>query len=199
MRIAAILIAAALLAGCANRPSAADDPTASCFASSMNSVLLDVLQPKVGSTSSLDGVTLAMLSDPSFPSDEERRALEVWVSKREQCVRVGRTFREKYAPPFYTAGLESSQQAMTELTERLYSKKISYGEFNTQRRRLASADRQNIANRAEQEQAAAQQRKTQALLEYQRSLEQQQMIQQQNRPITTNCNRMGTYTNCTTQ
>lgn len=211
------LVAGALLSGCvtpggqqqAHRPTAADDPSQSCFLNLTMDKRFDAIRYKVAIREKATQAPLEMLADKTYPTDEERRTLNVWKIARDVCADSGASYRAQYAPADYRASIDAGFIRFNGLIARLYARDITYGEFNRARAENAAISNQEIASVQQREReanaaAAAQEdeRRRAAVGMALQNLQNQQMLQQQqnqlNRPRTTNCQRIGSQMNCTT-
>lgn len=209
------VLAVALLSGCvatmpqqAARPTSASDPSNNCLTSMQSDERIQILAQKInlsGPNSSIE-----MMASKDVPTEEEKKALSTWALARQACVDLGRDYRARYGAPGWANVIEWQQSAVLEAIAGLYGGSLTYGQFNVERTRVATAvnakardvaDR-NSSLRAQQAQqdAAASARE---LREYQeRNDATMQMLIQQtqtNKPIRTDCNRFGTSVNCTTR
>ena len=211
------------LAGCnatmpvERRPTSADDPTQRCFETSYLDPRLQVLIPKVGALGNPNSTGIDLLVDKSKPTDDERVALKIWADVRPFCLEQGAAFRSRFAPPGFDSSLRSAQTNLILLTAQLYAGEINYGQFNTERRKLAEANRatlSTISNQQAEREAqeserrralAAQlfmhQQQAQQKQQEQQQKQQQELLQriQQNRPTYTTCDRLGNSVNCVTR
>lgn len=213
-----LALCAGSLVGCvtpgkqAYKPTAADDPSNACFAGLMVDARFDVLRPKMAINVKPADLSLEMMADKSYPSEEERRALSVWKIARDSCMAQGESFRQAYAPPAYRATVTSNVTRVHDLAAKLYAGEMSYGEFNRARAGNAAASQEQMANISQQEREAnareedrrrvaaglaMQNMQNQQLILQQQQQQRQQMLQQ-NMPRSTNCQRFGNQVNCTT-
>lgn len=157
------LVAVIALAGCnatmpqqqAARPTAKDDPSYSCLVAVPAKPELAVLTSKIP-LSDPGKATLEMLSSKESPTEDERKALSVWAQSRQECIQVGRAFRDRYAPPGWVAAFERGQTALIQSIAALYAGG-TYGQFNTGRQNLATRTAGELdaaARGAQQAQAA---------------------------------------------
>lgn len=213
-----LLLALLPLAGCvtpggglqqAKRPTSSDDPSNGCFASIAYDARFVPLRDKIAINLKPDKPTLEMMSDPSKVTPEEKRLLSVWKVARDTCADMGASFRAQYAPPEDRANIAVGMAATDALTARLYSGEITYGEFNRlrannavtgQARGAATEQREREANAAAaaQEDARRQAAVNQAFQNLQQQQMQNQLLLNQNRAVTTKCQRFGNQVSCTT-
>jgi len=139
--------------------------------------------------------TFAMLADESLASDEEREAISVWATARNECIKPGEEFRRRTYLPQVNALLLEAEGALLLLAVDLYNRKVTYAKFN-KRRQAAVAELRNkidaIAQQLSSEQQAQQHanQRAQNAIDAQRAQEAEaarrqilmQMIQN-NRPI----------------
>ena len=144
----ALLCAAAAIAGCAQSPSyqqhkpdaaqtsppartpeAAQPPAAK--AGGDNSVehlfadpRLDPIRGKVPLILRAGAVTASLLSNEGKPTPEEKQAIRVWISVREQAQRVQ---LEQRGPP--SQRLVRTRQLVTKAILQLYNGDLTYGQF----------------------------------------------------------------------
>ncbi|MDQ0571509.1 hypothetical protein QFZ42_003343 [Variovorax paradoxus] len=190
----------------------ANDPTTGCMKRlSEDPYIITHLADKTGIGKS-GQPTLQMLTDKSRATGEEKEALSAYSAARDQCLSLGANYRRANMPGNIVFDLESSGQRTTLLLAKLYAGELTYGEYNSARLEnmqklrgnLTASDQQNAQARAADEDRrradagiALQNMQNQQML-LQQQQQQQQLMLQQNRPRTTNCNRLGNQMNCTT-
>lgn len=155
MRLTVIACAVAL-AGCnatmPQRPTAADDPSRPCFEGIPINPQLAAIAPKISLTGA-SAASLQMLSDPTKPTEQEKEVLALWAKYRAECVAAGRSFRARYAPPGWASAYEDGQLATMRAIAGLYGGSLTFGQFNMERQKIASAMESNLnaaADRADQ-------------------------------------------------
>lgn len=209
------VLAVGLLAGCvvtmpqqAVRPTSASDPSSNCFASMQSDQRIQILAQKInlsGPNSSIE-----MMASKDIPTEEEKKALSTWALARQACVDLGRDYRARYGAPGWANVIEWQQSAVLEAIAGLYGGSLTYGQFNVERTRIATAVNAQARDAADRNSAARAQRaqlddatSARELREYQeRNNATMQMLIQQtqmNKPIRTDCNRFGNSVNCTTR
>jgi len=219
MKLFFATLAVVLLAGCLQtapvqkRLTEADDPFGDCFSALESDPKLAVLIPKIGAIARPDRATIEQMASKEKPTSEAKQAISAWGVSRQYCHDLGRQFRAANAPLGFGAAYDSAQSALLENIANLYGENITYGQFISERLRLAKismAEMDDINNRdgvARQQRAredsaragmALQNMIQQQQAQQQLQLQEQQILQQ-NRPINTTCNRYGTITNCTTR
>lgn len=167
MKTSAACIAAAIfLTGCAapKGPTAEDDPSRACYSLMNFDARLAPLKAKVGSLSSIEGVTLEMRTSTAHPTADERQLLSAWASARQACAQHGEEFRRRYAAPGFAALFSMQQSRILDLIADLYADRMTYGEFVTKRGqvndemtvRFAEQQRQDRADLAARQRDAAQ-------------------------------------------
>ena len=196
MRSALSLAAILALVGCVTpgggvqqaRPSTNDDPSIGCMAEIGVDKRFVPLREKIAINLRPEKATLEMMSDPTTPTGDEKKLLGVWKIARDTCLDRGASFRAQYAPPEYRSNIAIGTAAVDALTARLYAGEITYGQFNRERasnavqgqaRGAALEQREREANAA----AAAQEedRRRQAAGMALQNMQNQQLIQQQQR------------------
>lgn len=195
-----------LLAGCnatmpqQSRPTAADDPSAPCF----RGIPVDPRLATIAGKIPLDHprkASLAMLASTERPTDAEKAELSLWAKYRAECTAAGRSFRARYAPPGWATAMEDGQVAITQAIATLYAGG-TYGQFNSERQRLAmqmQANMDSAARNAQQSAEARQAAERAANLQALQTMQLLQVMQPKPMPInpTVNCTsfRNGNVTN----
>lgn len=201
---------AAVLSGCvatmpqqAVRPTANDDPSVSCYDWLNKRDTWAPLRSKIAVGVPADRVPLEMLADKSGPTEPELKLISQFKAERDTCEEVGVSFRSQYASTEFRINRASDMAALNSLFAKLYAREITYGEFNRLRSevttnartaniRTSQQEREQLARQASEREAAA----LNALQNFQM---QQQLRNQQSRPITTTCSRFGSDVNCITR
>lgn len=164
MKIAALLIAMAALAGCnATMPTSQsnirvttdDDPSRKCFTALDSKPELQVLRPKLGSIVAASGVTLEHLARQDKATDEDKAAIKVWADERNKCIDAGKQFRQMYQPAMYNGLPETSNEEFIIALSKLYSGEWNYGQFSSHRKQL-SVKYANLWENARQQEGQAQ-------------------------------------------
>jgi hypothetical protein len=81
-------------------------------------------------------MTFAMLASEAVPTVAERSEIATWFAAKEECGKLGETYRQTHYPPEVNSQLEVSLTAISLIGVDLYKGKITYGEAN---KRLAAA------------------------------------------------------------
>lgn len=115
----------------------ANDPTFECFDRAYADPRLSILIPKVGAIGNIDDISLEQLTSKEKPTDDEKKALRLWAEFRKECELIGRPIRQQAVPEVASVMLEY-HMLMIQLTARLYSDEITYGEFNVERQKQGS-------------------------------------------------------------
>lgn len=206
MRLLWIAGIALALTGCETMqqtrgPSMTDDPSQACFAALASAPELQVLTPRVGALGDAKSANLEQMNSKAVPSDEEKLALSFWAVQRKACLDQGHAFRVQYAPAGYNVTIENAQYRLIGEISKLYGGESNWGQFVSKRMQLATqteAEIEAVRTRHMQAVAAEDAANRAATAQFINSLQQQQQIQQMNRPRTTNCYRIGSSVNCTT-
>lgn len=156
------MIPLALFAGCASRPperprlTAADDPSGKCFTGLQSDERFARLYEKTPRT--IEQMTLPMTTDASRASDDEKRALSVYVVARQTCQELGEQFRRAYAPAGWAEETSRFQGRYLDAVADLYSGASTWGEFNRRRRDLSGEARAKLSelSRSDQQTRAQQ-------------------------------------------
>jgi len=191
----AVLAATVLLTGCgsvvASKIAALDDNRVNAL---MTSTEMRLLEGKVNYLYGAKGWSIAQLSDPTFPTEEQRNAVLVW-DKVVQDYMTNATAAVGVTSPESTLLREATGAGQNNRLE-LYRGLISFGQFNQNAKKLYEVVMQMYGRI---EQANAEQTRAawaQAMQNYQNS--QPIRIQNQTAPSTTNCTRVGNNVNCRT-
>ena len=193
------------LAGCETmqqqprRLTSADDPSNSCFRGMDIDPRFKPLVAKLGTISRADQASIEMMASTDKPTPEEKTALSIWGASRQECTAMGRSFRSVNAPNGWASAYESQQSAVLQAIARLYSGDITYGQFIIERQRIATIAAGQFADISGRDSQARAQHAQQEAARADAALQMMLIQQQQNRPITTNCNRFGNNVNCTTR
>jgi hypothetical protein len=151
-----VLCAAAIvvLAGCQTappqpRPTAADDPTAHCFEVIQSDERFSLLYQKT--PRAVAEMTLAMTSDSSRVTDDERRVIAVYSAARQVCQEQGEQFRRAYGPPGWADEMTRFYGRYMDLISDLYAGTSTWGEFNRRRRELGNDTKAHLSAIVEQD------------------------------------------------
>jgi len=152
-----------------------------------------------------DDITLPQLADPSTATASETQAIFGLHPKLKECQRAVLAELGKSTPSFVPI-LVKEYGRFDDALLLLIQRKISWGDFNKRRRDNASvaqaaiqeAGRQLTSELREmhQNEMAQRQAAAEAIAQWAQT---QQMINAMNRPVITNCNRMGSMVNCVSQ
>lgn len=203
-------VAALVLAGCANQaPIAAyrSNQYRDCLSAVATNPDFAPIALKT-STGRVEALTTAMLSDESFPTDQEKPVIALWADARTRCFSTfTSTLKEDLPPEVFEVQKISVDRARL-LAADLYAGKLTYGQFNRTRVQQNSAAesaleqiRQLYAARQDQEN---QQRRQVLLMQLQNQLSrpvppppavQPYMIPTQP-TVTTNCTTVGNQVYC---
>ena len=156
---------------------------------------------------------LLQLSDQTKITDADRASFLAWRADITSCRPIIDGLAA--ADPAFVSIIRDAQSSADAVRVRLIQRQITWGEANTE---IEALDRQSAAtltaedkrlgselaaeNRAELERRQAAMQAVAQSMQQQQALQQQQQQNQQlinaiNRPVNTSCNRMGTFTNCT--
>jgi Skp family chaperone for outer membrane proteins len=164
----------------------------------------------------IDDLTLAQMSDTAKVTPAEAKLLSLRYEAVVRC----RKQRDIILAPVDAAVVSIHGDYETKADRdlvNLIQRKMTWGEYVTHAKQyvtereaklqargeqvatsLRAADQTERAERQRQQEQQAQYYQQQQLIQQQQQY-QQQLIDQVNRPIQTSCNRLGSYTNCTTQ
>lgn len=207
----ALLSALVMLGGCAIAGrNATESQVANCKA-----IMSDPgLNPIRSRTALLDSreITFPMLANEQTVTEEEKRTLELWAQKLQECRKNFLRVASQYYGQNVVNLLQSTYFQTDAAIAQLFNSQITWAKFNQERGRLfaeymsaASAiDQSNAAARAAGAQAMGQ-----ALQNYGNARYGPEATRAQQIPITplpayqpprqTNCSTYGNQTNCTTQ
>jgi hypothetical protein len=88
----------------------------------------------------------AGFADASLASDKERRIISDWAAARAECIKASNRYgNELYRAPLQVFGIDAENKVMAAAAT-LYNRKISFGEFNRQRKEIAEEMRANAAD-----------------------------------------------------
>lgn len=177
------LALAACQATAPQQKTAADDPSLPCFQSIEHNPSVQILKPKIGSFLNPEAATLDMRADSSTPTAEEKTAIRAWAELRNTCRSIGADFRNKYAPPLYTANLDNALSKFMVNLSKLYAGQMNYGQFVNERIMLANEAKVKQAQAREQDQQARAAQQAQASAEMSNALMLLQLSQPRPAPI----------------
>ncbi len=128
------------LTGCnaTTNQAAITDPSTACFAGLASDTRFQPLIPHIGAIDKADQASIDMLTSKAMPTEPERVALKVWAVARNTCMDMGAETRKVHQPPHFQGLMESYNTALVLGIARLYAGEINYGQFVTERQRLAS-------------------------------------------------------------
>lgn len=113
----------------------------------------NALRAKLGLVSARDA-TFAMLSDKTTPTDEEQPEIAAWADLRARCLQHDAPFRRQLAPDA-AALIESYEDGLLTLASRLYTRDVTYAEFNRSRSELTQRLNAALGNIRQRDQARA--------------------------------------------
>ena len=135
-------VALATLAGCATSTDGgpvARDPSIYCFSALSRDPRLAPLAARIGSPATADSASVAQMASPDIANAAEREVVNFWGAERQRCFDQGRAFRAGYAAPEYALALERYHLGLMEALAKLYGGTWTYGQFITERKRMALA------------------------------------------------------------
>ncbi|WP_156374692.1 hypothetical protein [Pseudorhodoferax sp. Leaf274] len=184
LKFSAALVVVAVLAGCAGRgpmgfgnAARPEDPTRTCNHGNAGDARFAPLRARTGT--GMGGPTLAMRASKDTPTEEERRALNIWTVAYQSCVDMGRSFRAAYLTPAQAAWIEAHHSRTVGLVAKLYAGDITWGAYLDQRDALERDTDMGLASANE---AAAQAQAAQANAEAARGLAIMRAIQASSPP-----------------
>ena len=207
------VLAVILLAGCVAtmpqqevRPTNASDPTMSCLNKLQSDQRIQILAERISFTRA---PSIEMMASKNVPTEEEKKALSAWAMARQACTDLGRDYRTRFGPPGYANVVEWEQSAVHEAIAGLYGGVLTYGQFNVERTKIATAavaqardaaDRNSAARAQQAQQNAATAARESREYQERNNATTQMLIQQMqiNKPIRTDCNSFGNSISCTT-
>ena len=146
--------------------------------------------------------TLAQMSDPTMLQPDQREPFLAWRDDLNACRVMGDKLGA--ANPALVPIIHEGQAQADAVRVKLLQQQISWGQATTQ---IAEIDRKvsaamtnedhRFTSELNQQNAAELHRRQAAAEAFSNALQQQQLINAINRPVNTSCNRIGTYTNCT--
>ena len=123
------LTAVALSLSTASIAQTVQDPSAQCSIDLTSKPEFADIRDKLP-IGDLREITFAMLANDALPSARERDGIAAWFAGREECRKVGESFRQANYPPEVNNQLTVSLTAFNEIGVDLYKGRISYGEAN---------------------------------------------------------------------
>jgi leucyl-tRNA synthetase len=211
--IVIIVVAAVALAGCAtpaqrkavtirNGTEGAAQQMKVCVTAARSMQGADAVATKYAEDSSQP--SLQQLTDSNLPNDGEVKALFMVHDAVQQCRANFVTALSSVAPTLANVFVESYQKSDSQLVL-LVQKKQTWGEYNKAVQQIAVEARGELTKAGQQIDASLQRENAQEVAQQQRAvqnylsyMQNQQAIAAANRPINTQCYRIGNVTNCTT-
>ena len=80
--------------------------------------------------------TPEMLRDPTFPNEQQQKAIAQWMSAHSDCQSRSQLPTSESGPPALASRREELESAMISDAADLYQRRISFGEFNQRRQVL---------------------------------------------------------------
>lgn len=127
------------------------DPSTICIAALHSKPELKALLGKVELTGNVKSQSLEMLASNKKPTKAERIALPIWVASMEQCIQLGKDWRQQRLPVQVNSLVEQYYSDTKLLSADLYGGKTSYGEFAKARASIYTKAAGEIANEAQKE------------------------------------------------
>lgn len=125
-RILVAALVAGSLAGCATQNSG--QQFNACLENVKNDAALAPLARKLG-VNGISGQSMEVMSNKEYASDADRPLISRWSAERERCfANADASWRKDFPPQLYALTLKANSQ-VKQLTLRLYSGAITYGEF----------------------------------------------------------------------
>lgn len=219
VRRSSILLPLALLAGCATAAqrqaetikttiAATQQQANACF----DAVNSDPAYAEIGRHVPLNNVRQASLTQQTDKSYVTPHEVDLLSARRERLLPCRKALIDGFmvAPPIGVVWMDYYAKADANLLE-LAKRSVTWGDYvtrqktlvdETQPRLVAAGQKLDAGLRAEhqqemQQRAAAAQAFSNAMYQQQLLNQNQQMINNMNRPVMTNCNRFGNSVNCT--
>lgn len=206
-----LLVAPALLAGCAQYQNAQYQKAMKLSAQNMGEVCrmavndpaIDPIRAKVVPVN--DRMTVEQLSDTTYPTAADKSAISALDKAHSTCVDAAGDYMRQYAP-FAIPAFTKRSEVERSLIAHLYAGTITYGDFDTQRQKAASdfkaeAYAAQSAYQDQQRQIAAQEMRARAAafsaIHPYTPPPLYMPPMQTHRPVTTQCSRFGASINCT--
>jgi len=208
-----LFLTASLVTGCglfiAQRQRAALEKEVVHVREECNALLadaaLDPIRDKVAFFNA-DQPPLAMRTNTSYASAEEKPVIALWAQKRDQCYRISDQLMAM-VPAQIVALMTASRQVTDSMIAELYLGNITYGELANKRAKNAAEYRVTVANieqaltvQNQQAKFQAQHLANQAISNWNAQMQTQALRQMQRQSNSINCtsNQLGnsTYTNC---
>jgi hypothetical protein len=171
-----------------------------------------ILHSKIPVTA--DKASLSQLSDQTKASPQEKIAIAAYEQLSAPCVAAAESYASNYGGPEVVSLYRDYLNVFKILRAQLWNGSLTFGQFNTQRAALDTEFQRKVAA-IEQAHAAAVARQqaasdaaaaamffqqTQMMqLQQQQMYQNQMQMQNQNRPVQTNCQSYLNTVNCTTQ
>lgn len=156
------------------------NPIIECVAKIESQKELQILKGKIELSES--DQLLEILANDSRPTENERKAISIWVSEHQKCDRAGEEWLNSGFSPALTARFNKARADVYFLAADLYAKKISYGDFAKGQIRIEQEFKSDLAAGLEQlhqQQQAEIQRSDALARQQQKQTEQQQAALQQ--------------------
>lgn len=207
-----LLVAPALLAGCAQYQNAQYQKAAELSRRNMNDVChMAVKNPAIDPVRArvmpVNGhLTVEQLSDTTYPSATDKPAISALDKARATCDDASEQYARQFTP-YAMPALTRKVQTEQSLIARLYASTITFGDFNTQRQQAdsdfkADAYAAQSIHQDQQRQLAAQEMRARAaalstIHPYTPPPLYMPPMQTYRTPTTTSCYRFGPNINCT--
>lgn len=211
-----LAVTALILTGCATKPPAAPFASAAnmydeCMRSAANNPEYEPLKEKIALYK--PGLAdVAMLSNTSHISDEEKPIFNSWVVERKECFNTNETSIKNSVPPAVFDLIQTDVSNSPLMASELYSGRQSFGEYahariaSTQRfqERMAKLRDQATAQNTAQNNLNEDRRRQAILMQLQMNQQRPQAASQQPYMIPvptqtiTNCRPLGDQIQCTT-
>jgi hypothetical protein len=105
------------------------DPSATCSLDLAKKPELAQISDKLP-LGDASNITFAMLANDSVPTPQEQREIAKWFEGREECKKLGESYRLTHYPPEINIQLDQTMSAINMIGVDLFKSKISYGEAN---------------------------------------------------------------------
>jgi hypothetical protein len=134
--ISVSMVTAALLIVCAaSIAQSVQDPSVQCVLDLASKPEFSHISDKLP-VGDIRKITFAMLANDAVPTVAERNEIAAWFAAKEECGKLGESFRQTHYPPEVISQVETSITTLNLIGVDLYKGKITYGEAN---KRLAAA------------------------------------------------------------
>jgi hypothetical protein len=125
----AVFIAALLAASGASFAAPEVDPSAQCIMDLPNKPEYSLIRDKVP-LGDPRNITFAMLASDAVPTVTERKEIAAAFAAREECGKLGESFRQTHYPPEVNSLIQTSLTTVDLIGVDLYKGKITYGDAN---------------------------------------------------------------------